>query len=78
MSKGLLCDLESVNDLDHDIPSIESVFVVNEFQDVLPNDLAGVPPPREIDFFIDLDPDTNPITILPYRISPAKLKELKI
>ena len=30
MSKGLLCHLVSVNDLDHDIPSIDSVLVVNE------------------------------------------------
>ena len=39
MSKELLCYLVSVNDLHHDIPSIDSVFVVNEFQDVFPNDL---------------------------------------
>ena len=31
MSKGLLCHLVSVNDLDKDIPSIDSVLVVNEF-----------------------------------------------
>ena len=31
MSKGLLCHLVSVNDLYHDIPSIDSVPVVNEF-----------------------------------------------
>ena len=44
----------SVNDLDHDIPSIDTVPVVNEFQNVF----LGVPPPREIDFSIDLEPDT--------------------
>ena len=45
MSKGLLCYLVNVNNLDHDIPSINSVPVGNEFQDTFPNDLAGVPPP---------------------------------
>ena len=44
ISKGLLCHLVSVNDLDHDIPSIDSVPVVNEFQDVFPDDFHGVPP----------------------------------
>ena len=44
ISKGLLCHLVSINDLDHDIPSIDSVPVVNEFQDVFPDDLPGVPP----------------------------------
>ena len=53
MSKGLLCHLVSVNNLDHDILSINSVLVVNEFQDVFPDDLPGVPPPREIYFAID-------------------------
>ena len=45
MSKGLLCHIVSVNDSDHDIPSIDSVPVVNEFLDVFPHDLPGVPPP---------------------------------
>ena len=45
MSKGLLCHLVSVNDLDHDIPSIDSLPVVNDFQDVFPDYLPGVPPP---------------------------------
>ena len=38
MSKGLLCHLVSVNNLYHDIPLIDSVRVVNEFQDVFPYD----------------------------------------
>ena len=45
ISKGLLCHIVSVNDLDHDIPSIDSVPVMNEFLDVFPNDLSRVPPP---------------------------------
>ena len=44
MSKRLLCHLLSVNDLDHDIPSIHSLSVANEFVDVFPEDLLGVPP----------------------------------
>ena len=45
MSKGLLCHFVSVNDLNHDIPSIDSVPIVNEFQDVFRDDLPGVSPP---------------------------------
>ena len=78
MCKGLLCHLVSVNDLDHDISSIDSVPVVHEFHDVFPDDLAGVPPPWEIDFGIDLLPDTKPILIPPYRLAPTELKELKL
>ena len=50
ISKGLLCHLVNVNNLDHDISSIDYVHVVNEFQDVFPNDLPGVPPPQAINF----------------------------
>ena len=78
MSKGLLCHLVCINDLDHDIPSIESVPLVIEFEDVFPDDLPRVPPPREIYLGIDLEPDTKPISIPPFRISPAEVKELKL
>ena len=76
--KGLLCNLVSVNDLDYCVPSIDSVPVVNEFPDVFPYNFLRVPPPREIDFCIDLEPDTKEISIPPYRMAPAELKELKL
>ena len=40
-------------------------------------DLPGVPPDRDIDFDIDLEPGTKPISIPPYRMTPTELKELK-
>ena len=36
-----------------------------------------IPPEREIEFGIDLLPDTQPISISPYRMAPAEFKELK-
>ena len=57
--------------------SKDSDSVVNEFQDVFPDDFPGVPPPREIDFGIDLQPDNKQISIPPYRMAPSELKELK-
>ena len=78
ISKRLLCQIVSVIDLYHAIPSIDSVRVVNEFVDAFTDDFLGVPPPREIDFGIDLEPNTRPILIPPYRTDPAELKELKL
>ena len=78
VSKGFLCHLVSVNDLDHDVHFMDSVPAVNEFQYVFSDDLPRVPPPREIEFGIDLEPDTKPISIPPYRMAPAELKELKL
>ncbi|XP_070047480.1 uncharacterized protein [Nicotiana tomentosiformis] len=36
-----------------------------------------MPKDREIDFGIDMMPDTQPISIPPYRVGPTELKELK-
>ena len=44
---------------------------------MFPADLPGMPPDRDIDFCIDLEPGTRPISILPYRMAPAELRELK-
>ena len=51
--------------------------VVREFRDVFPADLPGMPPDRDIDFCIELEPGTHPISIPPYRMAPTELRELK-
>ena len=66
-----------VMDVQSKVPSSESVPVVSEFPEVFPDDLPDIPPEWEIDFGIDLLPDTQPISIPPYRMAPTKLKELK-
>ena len=68
--------LAFIRDTSVEPPSMDSVPVVQEFLDVFPSDLPGVPPDRDIDFAIDLEPGTKPISIPPYRITPAELKEL--
>jgi hypothetical protein len=45
--------------------------------DVFPEELLGIPPDREIEFTIDLLPNTAPISKAPYRMAPLELKELK-
>jgi hypothetical protein len=44
------------------------VPVVSEFLDVFPDELPGIPPDRDIEFVIELIPDTAPIYKTPYRI----------
>ncbi|KAH0706733.1 hypothetical protein KY289_011809 [Solanum tuberosum] len=77
VSKGCVYHLVRVNDSSVEVPPIQSVPVVKEFPEVIPDDLPRVPLEREIDFGIDLLPDTRPISIPPYRMAPAELKELK-
>ncbi|XP_070015043.1 uncharacterized protein [Nicotiana sylvestris] len=73
IKKGCIYHLVRVTDLDAEALSLESIPVVNEFPDELP----GVPLDREIDFGIDVMPETQPISIPPYTMAPAELKELK-
>ncbi|KAH0670724.1 hypothetical protein KY285_025700 [Solanum tuberosum] len=77
ISKGCIYHLVRVMDVESETPSLESVPVVNEFPKVFPNDLPDIPPEREIDFGIDLLPDTQPISIPLYRMALTELKELK-
>ena len=42
-----------------------------------PNDIAGLPSKREVESTIELIPVTEPISIPPYRMAPAELRELK-
>ena len=73
----VLAFLEHLRDDTTQVPSIEFVSIVREFLDVFPADLPGMPPDRDIDFCIDLEPGTRPIFIPPYRMALAELRELK-
>ncbi|XP_070013611.1 uncharacterized protein [Nicotiana sylvestris] len=77
IGKGCIYHLVHVTDTDAEAPSLEYVPIVNEFLDVFLDELPGVPPDREINFGIDVTPGTQPISIPPYRMAPAELKELK-
>jgi hypothetical protein len=64
-----------VNQLDASQGS--EVPVVNEFPDVFPEELPGMPPDREIEFVIELNPGTKPIYKTPYRMATPELAKLK-
>jgi hypothetical protein len=51
--------------------------VVDEFPDVFPDELSGMPPDRDIEFIIELLPGTAPIAKRPYRMGVDELEELK-
>ena len=55
----------------------EEVPVVQDFPDVFLEELPGMPPDREIEFLIELLPDTAPISKRPYRMPPNDLEEIK-
>ncbi|GJZ01454.1 reverse transcriptase domain-containing protein [Tanacetum coccineum] len=43
---------------------------------VFPEDLPGLPPPRQVEFQIELVPGSAPVARAPYRLAPSKMQEL--
>ena len=56
----------------------EDIPVVCEYANIFLDDLPGMPPDRDIEFIIELQPGTAPISKRPYRMPPKELAELKI
>ena len=69
ISKGYIYHLIQVKDSSLETPTLDIVPVVCEYPEVFLRNLLGVPPEREIDFDIDLLPDTQPISIPPYKMA---------
>jgi hypothetical protein len=59
------------------ISPIDEILVVFEYPDVFPDELSGMPPDRDIEFVIELQPGTGPISKRPYRMPPKELAGLK-
>ena len=73
--KGWLASLTLEDEVRQDL---DLSRVVYEYEDVFPDELPGLPPHRDIDFYIELHPDTSPISMTPHRMAPVELQELKV
>ncbi|XP_070045324.1 uncharacterized protein [Nicotiana tomentosiformis] len=77
IKKGYIYHLVWVQDVKAESPTLQSILVVNEFPDIFPDKLPGLAPEQEIEFAIDILPDTQPISIPLYTIAPTEIRELK-
>jgi hypothetical protein len=59
-------------------PSLDQYPVLSKFKDVFPNELLGLPPKRDLDFNIELNPSAEPISKTPYWMIVPKLCELQM
>lgn len=57
--------------------TIVNLHVMCEFPDVFPDDIGDLPPDCEVEFAIDLVPDTGPIYMEPYIMFASELSVLK-
>ncbi|GJS20157.1 reverse transcriptase domain-containing protein [Tanacetum coccineum] len=69
--------IPSIKDTSLDGPRLESHPVDQNFPDVFPDELSGLPLEREVEFTIELIPGAQPISKASYRMAPVELKELK-
>jgi hypothetical protein len=57
--------------------ALEDIRVVQDYPDIFPEELPGMPPDRDIEFLIELLPRTPPISKRLYRMPMNELVELK-
>ena len=58
--------------------SLENIPVIQDFIDVFPKSIPGLPPRQDIDFTIELMPGAAPVSKPPYCMSIPELTKLKI
>nr|GEU59703.1 hypothetical protein [Tanacetum cinerariifolium] len=59
-----------------DEPRISDTPVVQDFTDLFPEDLSGLPPQRQVEFRIEIVPGASPVAKSPYLLAPSKKQEL--
>ncbi|GKE87131.1 putative reverse transcriptase domain-containing protein [Tanacetum coccineum] len=57
---------------------MEDVPVIHDFPKVFPEEFPGLPPPRQVEFRIDLVPGAAPVARTPYRLAPSEMRELSV
>ncbi|XP_016168424.1 uncharacterized protein LOC107610963 [Arachis ipaensis] len=60
-----------------DEQKLDQIPIVREFPKVFPEDISKFPPQRKIEFVIELVPGTGPMSVVPYRMAPIELAEIK-
>ncbi|GJW89559.1 putative reverse transcriptase domain-containing protein [Tanacetum coccineum] len=69
-------DPKSLSCIKADEKRLDDIRTIRDFPEVFPDDLAGLPPVREIEFRIDLIPGVLAVVKSPYRLAPSEMQEL--
>nr|GEU89818.1 putative reverse transcriptase domain-containing protein [Tanacetum cinerariifolium] len=57
---------------------MEYVPIICDFPEVFLEELPRLPPPRQVEFRIDLVARVAPVARAPYRLAPSEMKELSV
>nr|GEV26745.1 putative reverse transcriptase domain-containing protein [Tanacetum cinerariifolium] len=55
---------------------LEDALVIRNSPEVFLKEFPGLPPPRQVEFRIDLVPRAAPVARAPYRLAPSEMREL--
>ena len=72
---GWLASLTLEDEVRHDMSLPR---VICKYEDVFPDELQGLPLPRDVDFRIELHRGMSPISMTPHRMVPVELQDLKV
>ena len=59
-------------------PGFEDILILQDFLDVFPKEITGLPPKQDLDFIIELIPGAVPNSKAPYQMKILELNELKL
>ncbi|GKD72752.1 hypothetical protein Tco_1331034, partial [Tanacetum coccineum] len=77
-NKSLIVEGDKVTEKKSKEKRLEDVPVIRDFPEVFLDDFPGLPPPRQVEFRIDLVPGATPVARAPYRLAPSEMKELSV
>ena len=73
-----MCAAHVLEVVENDTPRLEGFHMLQEFRNVFPDEIPGLPPKRDIDFTIKLVPRAALVSKTPYRICTLEILELKM
>ncbi|KAI3816044.1 hypothetical protein L1987_15729 [Smallanthus sonchifolius] len=76
MARGCKAYMACVTDVIKKVKDIRDVPVVNQFEDVFPDELPGVPPEREMEFGVDLILGAKSVAKAPHRYPLPRIDDL--
>ncbi|KAI3808084.1 hypothetical protein L1987_24026 [Smallanthus sonchifolius] len=76
LRKKYVAFLAYVVDMKDKGKKLKDIPIIRDFPEVFPEDLPGLPPPRQVEFRIDLVPGASPLAKAPYRLAPFEMQEL--
>ncbi|GJR22500.1 putative reverse transcriptase domain-containing protein [Tanacetum coccineum] len=69
-------NLKQLKSMKVDGQKLKDIPVIRNFPGVFSEDLSGLPPPREVEFHIDLIPKVMPVVKSPYCLALIEMQEL--